>query len=262
MVARCAGAAVVLALFAWCLAGIPSAELTQTLRKRGMHLADFGNDGYQIAFPPEDEPFVAYPDQKSDYLASTVAPSGRSLFALRRLFDGRTPPRDLLVRRSLADHEAPEENISSAFKIVQDFAFSPSERFAVIGGRLSGDAATRKETDGIFLWDRDRGTITYLAPYLVGLPPNGVGSTEIRSLNVSDGADLVVYEDNGTVVRLSAANGVLSVAERQPVRISSTDAQWRRLSLFSRWPAGLERRQSKADASAHSESLRRDTDLT
>ena len=198
-------------LMAWgILEAQATAQVERTLRSQRMYLVDLRNDGYRLAFPQEGNVRVDYKDLQSDYIYSVVAPNGRSLFAVRRVFDGRglEPPRDILIRRSLVGAVGDEEIISSPLVNVFRCAVSTNERFMIIAGRLK-DPAVSEPRDGVFLFDRSDGRVGYVAP----LPKAGLNE-DIRSLNVSDQGN-VVYEDDGTIATFAGEKRVV-LAERHP----------------------------------------------
>ncbi len=99
-----------------------------------------------------------------------------------------------------------------SFRIIQDFAISPSERLAVVGGRIE-HANHDGRTDGIFLMDIRSGTITWAAPYLVGATPGVAFGTLVRCLNVSDRGTLL-YEDNGVIVPIDWGQDGITSGDR------------------------------------------------
>jgi hypothetical protein len=196
------------ALFAWLgvNAQHPALHIIRALRARHICLVDLRNHGYQIAFPTESVGRVAYKNPKAEYLYSVIAPSGRSLFGFTRSFYGSTPPTDALVRRALGESVGPEENIATPLSNFFQFAMSPNERFMYVGGSKRSEDG---RTDGLFLLDRESGGIEFIAPY------PGAGLNEnIRSLNVSDRGDILLYEDGGTVLEYTRSELRVTLAER------------------------------------------------
>jgi hypothetical protein len=55
------------------------------------------------------------------------------------------------------------------------------------------------------------GGIEFVAPY-----PRAGLNEDIRSLNVSDGADIILYEDGGNVLRYTRSDKGIELAERHP----------------------------------------------
>jgi hypothetical protein len=193
-------------------AQVPAARIVHALREQQMYLVNLWNDGYRIAFPEEPNARVTYQGH-SVYLFSIIAPNGRSLFGVRRMFDedGRTPPVDTLLRRGLDGPVAREEIVSSPFINMFQYAVSPNERFMLIAGRLrESGVAKGQQRDGIFLFNRASSGIQYIAP----VPGAGLNES-IRSLNVGDRGE-VVYEDAGTIIRSTDPDGHLIVSERHP----------------------------------------------
>jgi hypothetical protein len=189
-----------------------SLPLLQKLRKMRMHLVDLRNEGYQIAFPKEASGYLKYND-RFDYIYSAMAPNGRSLFAVRRVNDMRLPSmvEDTLLRRPVTPSGVgPEEVINSPFVNIFQFSVSSNERYLAVAGRLR-DAVEGKR-DAIFLFNRSAGTAQFVAPY-------ASLAQDIRSLNVSDGGDLVIYEDRGTVMRFEAPGGRLALVDHHPGRL-------------------------------------------
>jgi len=186
-------------------------EVERTLSGQRMYLVDLRNDGYRLAFPQQGNVRVDYKDLQSDYVYSVVAPNGRSLFAVRRVFDrrGLEPPRDTLIRRSLEGAGGDEEIISLPLVNIFRCAVSTNERFMIIAGRLK-DPAVGTLRDGIFILDRSNGEVQYVAPY-----PKAGSNEDIRSLNVSDQGNVVLYEDAGIIVAFVGEKR-LTFAERHP----------------------------------------------
>jgi hypothetical protein len=187
----------------------PPPELVSQLNAGGLHLADLRNYSYTIVFPtPKGE--VRY-SGKSEYLYSTISPSGRSLFAIRREFNERGIPLDSLVRRELkTTGPGPEEVIASPFDNITQCAVSFNENVIAIAGRLRG--GTKDRRDGVFLYSRVSGNVQYLAPF------NNL-TEDIRSLNVSDRGDLLLYEDKGTVMLFKGPIGHLVASEQHPGKL-------------------------------------------
>jgi hypothetical protein len=97
--------------------------ILRTVRENHMYLVDLRNWGYKIAFPQDGGTGADY---DADYLYSFVAPTGRALFAVRRTFDGKNPPEDALIRRTLTGSSVgPEEILPSPF---QTFLAVPPHR--------------------------------------------------------------------------------------------------------------------------------------
>jgi hypothetical protein len=197
------------ALFAWLAVNAqnPALDIIRALRARHICLVDLRNHGYQIAFPPEKAVRVVYQNPRAEYLYSVIAPTGRSLFGITRTFYGRTPPTDALVRRALGESVGPEESIATPMANYFQFAVSPNETFMLIGGRLKN--APKGQADGLFLLNMKSGGIEFVAQY-----PRAGLNEDIRSLNVSDGADIILYEDGGTVLRYTRSELHITLAER------------------------------------------------
>jgi hypothetical protein len=79
----------------------------------------------------------------------------------------------------------------------------------VIAGRLQDQKVDKDKRDGIFVLDRNTDTIHQIVPY-------ASRSQDVRSLNVGDRGDLVIYEDKGFVLTYTGANGELAPIGRQP----------------------------------------------
>jgi hypothetical protein len=69
--------------------------------------------------------------------------------------------------------------------------------------------AAEGKRDAIFLFERSGGSVRFVAPY-------ASLAQDVRSLNVSDGGDLVIYEDRGTVMRFEGSVGPLVLVRRHP----------------------------------------------
>jgi hypothetical protein len=182
--------------------------ILRTVRENHMYLVDLRNWGYRIAFPQEGGTRTDY---DADYLYSFVAPSGRALFAVRRTFDGRNPPEDTLIRRTLTGSSVgPEEILSSPFQNVFSGAASPSEKYMLIVGR-SREPSTLPwaSRDGVYLWDRSTNAVGRVAA-----APNAGLTEDFKSLNVNDRGDIIVYEDRGEVKRLAASGSQLTQTEQ------------------------------------------------
>jgi hypothetical protein len=183
--------------------------IEQRLREEDLSLVDLRNNRYDVAFPKERVDRVQYnPD--SDYIASLIVPGGRSLFAQKRVF--RESPQylveDFLIRRSLEGFQVgPEETIENPFINFFQFAVSEDEKFMVVAGRLRG--APKATRDGIFLFKRGERSALYIAPY-------ESLNEKIRSLNVSNGGNLVIYEDDGTVMKFELSNGYFALTDHHP----------------------------------------------
>lgn len=195
----------IVAALAYVLAAqIQSGSVTNHLIERQLCLADLRNHGYRIVFP-KAEGITSYPG-RSEYLYSIISPSGRSLFGVRRDFDQRGIPLDTLVRRELQKSgPGPEEIVSVPFDNVFQCAVSPNERFIVIAGRRQG--LPKEKRDGIFLYSRTDKRGQYLGPY-------ASRGEDVRSINVSDIGDLVIYEDKETVLIFGEKNGELTLIDR------------------------------------------------
>jgi hypothetical protein len=87
------------------------------------------------------------------------------------------------------------------------FAVSPNETFMLIGGRLKN--APKDQADGLFLLNMKRGGIEFVAPY-----PRAGLNEDIRSLNVSDRGDVILYEDGGAVLIYTRPRTSLALTER------------------------------------------------
>jgi len=174
-----------------------------------MCLVDLRSDGYRISFPKEEHNRVSSND-RYDYIYSVVAPNGRSVFAVRRIYDSGLPSliEDILVRRPLITGTVgPEEIVNTPFVNIFQFSVSSNEEYLVIAGRLRH--ATEGNRDAIFLFKRNDGTSKYVAPY-ASLSEN------IRSLNVAERGDLVIFENRGIVTKFEASGGPLVLAEQHP----------------------------------------------
>ena len=184
----------------------PLSPIARRIDEQRLRLADLRNYSYRIVFPkPEDA--VRY-SGKSEYLYSIVSPNGRSLYAIRREFNGRGVPLDTLIRRDLhAAQPGSEETVSAPFSNLNQFAVSPNEKFMVIAGRLAEPSVEKDKRDGVFLLDRSTGAIHTIAPY-------ASLSQDTGSFNVSDAGDRVIYENNGTVMIFKAVGGRLALTDR------------------------------------------------
>ncbi len=202
---RLLGATLALAAFAQTPRGMGS-----RLMQDRLCLADFRNHWYTIVFPkPADRSKYS---GESEYLYSIVSPNGRSLFASRREFSARGTVRDTLIRRELTSAGAgPEETISVPFTALFQFAVSPNERFFVIAGRLQDTNVDKEKRDAIFVLDRKTGALDRIALYA------SLGQ-DVRSLNVGDKGDLVIYEDKGAVLTFTGAGGNRRLASRHSGR--------------------------------------------
>jgi hypothetical protein len=185
----------------------PTRDIIRALRARRMYLIDLRNHGYQVAFPQESGGRVAYKNPKSEYLYSVIAPSGRSFFGFTRTFYGGAPPTDALVRRVLGESVGPEENIATPLSNFFQFAVSPDETLMLIGGRLKN--APKGQADGLFLLNMKGAGIEFVAPY-----PRGGMNEDIRSLSLSDGAKIVLYEDGGSILKYTRSPAGLALADR------------------------------------------------
>lgn len=184
------------------------ALIEDTLRQRKMYLADLRNDGYLIAFPAEKPSKTHYSGRRAEYVHSAVAPDGRTLFAFKRTF-GEDGFIDTLVRRELANGS--EETLPTPFVNFFQYAVSPGGEYIVTAGRRKASERPRDWTDGIFLFSLHSGRLEWIAPY------NGASfNRDIRSLNVADGGNVVIYEEAGTVLRWTRINGRLVEADRHP----------------------------------------------
>jgi hypothetical protein len=187
-------------LIAWgVLEAQATTQIERTLRSQRMYLVDLRNDGYRLAFPQEGN------------VRMDVAPNGRSLFAVKRVFDerGLEPPRDTLIRRSLEGVGGDEEIVSSPLLNVFRCAVSTNERFMIVAGRVK-DPSVGEQRDGIFLLNRRDGSIQSVAPF-----PDAGRNESIGSFNVNDRGNIVVYEDAGTVTKFTGETR-LALTERHP----------------------------------------------
>lgn len=201
---------IVVALSHLVLAG--QTQMISRIIERRLCLANLQNYSYTIVFPKLKG--EARYSGKSGYLYSVVSPNGRSLFAVRREFDssGRRQL-DTLIRREVSPAGmGPEEVISTPFDNVFQCAPSQNEKFIAIAGRPRRNSTAKDTEDGVFLFDRDRGSIQYLAPY-------NNRSEDIHSLNVNDHGDLVLYEDKGTILTFATPSGQPTLINRHPGRL-------------------------------------------
>ena len=185
-------------------------SILRTARENGVYVVDLRNSGYRIVFPRVRDSQVNY---KADYLFSFIAPSGRSLYGVQRLFDssGHGPTHDSIVRRPLTGSSlGPEEVVVSPFQNVFAGAVSQNEKYMVVVGRLRDiSAETRTNRDGVYLWDRSTKAVRRVA----SAPDAGL-TEDIRSLSVNDKGDLVVYESRGEVLRFAASGSRLTQADQ------------------------------------------------
>lgn len=186
-------------------------QIAEALRGKGLELIDLRNDGYSIAFPPSNNSWVRYPGVDVEYIYSTIAPDGLSLFAMKREFGPVGLPRDTVLRRTLHDDVGPEELVLTPFANVFRWGVSQDERLMIIAGRLKDRGPGDPKRDGLFLLRRATGEAEYVAPWEKG----GLNSS-VRSLNVSNRGELVVYEDGGTIVTLRRLNGAFKADMRHP----------------------------------------------
>jgi hypothetical protein len=166
-------------------------EILETIRHDGFYVVDLRNDLYQIVLPNEGQDHFEYGNGTS-YVYSIIAPSGQSLFAVKRAFNAPgTLLEDKLVRRTIGRHGAgPEEVVPTPFGNFLQYAISFNENFLVVAGRLKD--APEEKRDAIFLFNRKAGSALSITPY-----PSR--TEDMRSLSVSDQGDRVVYEDHGIV---------------------------------------------------------------
>ena len=189
----------------------PPTSVTERIVEQRLSLADLRNHWYTIGFPKPREQ-TRY-GGKSEYLYSIISPNGRSLFACRREFDSRGIPLDTLVRRELqASGPREEEIVPIPFTNLFQFAVSPNESFMVIAGRLQDPSVPRDKRDGIFVLNRKTGGLHPIAPY-------ASLSQDIRSFNVSDDGDRVIYEDNGSVMIFSGPGGQTVSKDHHPGKL-------------------------------------------
>ncbi len=173
-----------------------------------MCLADLRNHWYTVVFPKQAQrsPYGG----ESEYLYSVVSPNGRSLFASRREFNARGNVHDTLIRRQLTSSGAgPEEAVPVPFSAFFQFAVSSNEAFLVIAGRLQDPTVDKDKRDGIFVFDRRTGALDRIAPY------TSLGQ-DVRSLNVDDRGDVVIYEDKGNVLTFTGTGGSRELASHHP----------------------------------------------
>ncbi len=183
----------------------PSLALLRQIRESHLVLADLRNYWYTIVFPKRRER-IRY-GGKSEYLYSLISPTGRSLFASRRQFDPTGRVFDTLIKREVTPTgPSPEEIIPTPFIVLFQFAVSSNERFIVVAGRLQDSTIGEDQRDGIFLWDRMGSSVRPLASY-------ESRSQDIRSFNVDDAGDEIIYEDNATVMVLKGSNGHLVLTD-------------------------------------------------
>jgi len=183
----------------------PKALILQRIKAQRLVLADLRNYWYTTEFPEQKER-TKYSGQ-SEYLYSVVSPNGRSMFATRRQFDTRGYVFDTLIRRELKPSgPASEEIVPVPFAVLFQFAVSSNERFMVIAGRPKDSGTEGDERDGLFLLDRTDVSVRPVAPY-------EALSQGVRSLNVNDLGDRVIYEDNGTVMVFAGVDGLLRLAD-------------------------------------------------
>lgn len=179
--------------------------ISRRITEQRLCLADLRNYSYTIVFPRHEE--ESRYSGKSEYLYSIVAPNGRSLFASRRELDRRGNVSDTLIRRELRTSGAgPEEILPVPFTALFQFAVSLNERFMVIAGRLQGPTIAKDKRDGIFVLNRSTGSVHPLAPY-------ASRTQDIRSFNVSDAGDLVIYEDKEAVMIFTGSDGHLTLTD-------------------------------------------------
>jgi hypothetical protein len=176
-------------------AQVASDPIGRVLWERKLFLVDVRNEGLAIVFPEEARKTIDYTRPDSEYVYSIVAPTGRALVAVRREFDPGAPSKDTLIRREIGESIGPEEIIPTPFAAIFQCAVSRNEKFILVAGRL-GEAATKKR-DGIYLLTKGSPNAEFVAPY----PGAGLNGA-IRSLNVNDDGDVVVYEDAGSIVEL------------------------------------------------------------
>jgi hypothetical protein len=187
------------------VAQTPLDRIASRITEQRLCLVKLENYSYTILFPRREKE-VRY-SGKSEYLYSIVSPSGRSLFAVRREFSRRGDQFDTLIRRELqASQPGPEEIVPAPFSSLFQFAVSPNERFMVIAGRLAEPDVAKDKRDGIFLLNRTAGSVHPIAPY-------ASLSRDIRSFNVSDAGDTVIYEDNETVMIFTGLGGHLTLTD-------------------------------------------------
>jgi hypothetical protein len=185
-------------------------SIEQRLREEGLCLVDLRGNGYYVAYPNEPLELVQY-NPKFDYIDSIIAPGGRSLFTPRRIFGEPPQPRveDILIRRSLKGSQiGPEENVDTPFIGIFQFAVSEDEKFMVVAGRLRNEPTATY--DAIFLFNKDKQSVEYVAPYA------SLNNGKVRSLNVSNGGNLVVYEDDGTIRKYERSNTHLTLTDHHP----------------------------------------------
>jgi hypothetical protein len=84
----------------------------------------------------------------------------------------------------------------------------------IAAARMKGMREAKDRSDGIYFMDR-RGDLLRLADY-----PDSARNDSIRSLNVNDDGDMVIYEQTDTVVRYSkGVDGRFTLTERHPGRL-------------------------------------------
>ena len=185
-------------------------DLAETLQEAGLSLVDLRNSGLLITFPSRNGGWVAYQGTDVEYVYSIVAPDGLSLFAVKRQFNGAAFV-DTIIRRSLGRLIGMEEVVVTPFANVFQCAISLNERYLLVAGRLKDPGVPEQERDGIFLFDRRSEGLQFVAPWVDA----GMNSS-VRSLNVDNRGETVIYEDAGFVVKLVHAHGRFREALRNP----------------------------------------------
>ncbi|HVP00541.1 MAG TPA: hypothetical protein VMT15_20855 [Bryobacteraceae bacterium] len=188
----------------------PPNRIVQILLEHKLGVADLRNEWLAIVFPEQLRSRIEYQRPESEYVYSIIAPTGRALFAVRRTFYQSSPPKDTLLRRVIGASIGREEVIPIPFVAIFQCAASPNEKLILIAGRLSEGSDKR---DGIFLVQRGDGKAEFVAPYVGG----GLNES-IRSLNVNDQGDMIVYEDGGSIVEFAGPRGHWTVGARSAGR--------------------------------------------
>lgn len=181
-----------------------SSKVSKAVVEEELSLVELYTLGSTTVFP-RSGPLTDY-GNSPNYFAPLIAPSGRTLYAVRR---GTRGELDLWVRRGTVGGQfGDEESVPLPFDNIFQFGVSPNEEWTALAGRIHGPGIEYRDRDGIYLVGLKDGTASKLAPY-------DALDSGVRSIGVTDERQ-VVFERSGTVMAFELDHGVMKLAASHP----------------------------------------------